>query len=174
MYLHRTIDAGGSLKERARRIFSKKNGSPDDAALADGCWSAYYMLADHVRAPKHSNRPARSQAVDHGSMQPSICLIYAPHRCSTLPDRIGRCNLDRAAAMQKEPLRKPEIEPPIALCRALILTMHSISDRSFETGREQTSPSEFTAGEHSWSHFVQSLSASGDALDSPGPGDGWQ
>jgi len=83
--------------------------------------AAYYMLADHVRAPKHSNGPAQVAGVSTVQRKLNICLIYAPHRCS--PDRSHwfAGNLDRAAAYAERTIEEAgEIEPSIALCRALI------------------------------------------------------
>jgi predicted ATPase/DNA-binding winged helix-turn-helix (wHTH) protein len=58
MYLHRTIDAAGSLvvAQRAESV-AKKTGSPEDATLADSMLgAAYYMLGDHLHAPKYLER----------------------------------------------------------------------------------------------------------------------
>src|SRR6202008_3919045 len=53
MYLHRTIDAAGSLEVALRaESVAKTTGNPEDAALADSMLgAAYYMFADHVRGP---------------------------------------------------------------------------------------------------------------------------
>jgi tetratricopeptide (TPR) repeat protein len=61
MYLHRTIDAAGSLEVALRaESVAKAAGSPDDAALADSMLgAAYYMLGDRVRAPEHLERALR-------------------------------------------------------------------------------------------------------------------
>jgi hypothetical protein len=62
MYLHRTIDAAGSLEVALRaETVAKKTGNPEDAALADSMLgAAYYILADLARAPKHLERALHS------------------------------------------------------------------------------------------------------------------
>jgi predicted ATPase/DNA-binding winged helix-turn-helix (wHTH) protein len=127
MYLHRTIDAVGSLEVALRaEAVAKKTGYPEDAALADAILgAAYYMLADHVRAPKYLERAL------HGS-QPTQRFNPTQHLFDLRTTSLFNLtrshwfagNLDRAAAYAKRTIEEAgRSNHPIALCRALILTM---------------------------------------------------
>jgi tetratricopeptide (TPR) repeat protein len=127
MYLHRTIDAASSL-EVARRAESvaKKTGSPEDAALADSMLgAAYYMLGDHVRAPMHLERallgPPASRRFNPTQYlfdlrTTSLFILTRSHWFAG--------NLDRAGRYAERTIEEAEkLDHPIALCRALILTI---------------------------------------------------
>jgi tetratricopeptide (TPR) repeat protein len=127
MYLHRTIDAAGSLEVALRaETVAKKTGDPEDAALADSMLgAAYYMLADHVRAPKHLERALHSSP-------PSRRFNATQHLFDLRTTSLFNLtrshwfagNLDRAAGYAERTIEEAErSDHPIALCRALILTM---------------------------------------------------
>ncbi|SDN12779.1 winged helix-turn-helix domain-containing protein [Afipia sp. GAS231] len=127
MYLHRTIDAAGSLEVALRaESVAKTTGNPEDAAVADALLgAAYYMLADHVRAPKHLERAL------HGS-PPSRrfnATQYLFDLRSTSLFNLTRShwfagNLDRAGAYAERTIEEAgRSNHPIALCRAFIQTM---------------------------------------------------
>jgi hypothetical protein len=127
MYLHRTIDAAGIL-EVARRAESvaKTTGRSEDASLADSMLgAAYNILGDHVRAPKHLERALRRPASPR-RLDPTRYLFDL--RTTSLFD-LSRShwfagNLDRARRYAERTIDEAErSEHPIALCRALILTM---------------------------------------------------
>ena len=122
MYLHRTIDAAGSLEVALRAGPSRrKTGSPDDAALADSMLgAAYYMLADHVRAPKHLNGPCTGRRLPDGSTQP--VPVRSPHALRLFDLTRSHWfagNLDRAAdyaertieEAEDQSIRSPCVEP---------------------------------------------------------------
>jgi predicted ATPase/DNA-binding winged helix-turn-helix (wHTH) protein len=127
MYLHRTIDAAGSLEVALRaEAVAKRTGNREDAALADAMLgAAYYMLADHVRAPKHLERAL------HGSQdsQRFNATQYLFDLRTTSLFNLTRShwfagNLDRATAYAKRTIEEAgRSNHPIALCRAFILTM---------------------------------------------------
>jgi len=127
MYLHRTIDTVGSLEIALRaESVAKTTGNPEDAALADAMLgAAYYMLADHVRAPRHLeralHRPPASQrfnATQYLFDQRSTSLF------SVTRSHWFAGNLDRAAVYAYRTIEEAErSNHPIALCRAFILTM---------------------------------------------------
>jgi predicted ATPase/DNA-binding winged helix-turn-helix (wHTH) protein len=127
MYLHRTIDAAGSLEVALRaQSVAKKTGNREDAALADSMLgSAYYMLADHVRAPKYLER-----ALDRSPASPRFnATQYLFDLRTTSLFNLTRShwfagNLDRAVDHAERTVEEAErSNHPIALCRALILTM---------------------------------------------------
>jgi predicted ATPase/DNA-binding winged helix-turn-helix (wHTH) protein len=127
MYLHRTIDAAGSLEVALRaESVAKKTKNPEDAALADAMLgAAYYMLADHVRAPRHLERAL------HGSQESQRfnAAQYLFDLRTTSLFNLTRShwfagNLDRAAVYAERTIEEAgRSNHPIALCRALILTM---------------------------------------------------
>ncbi|KGT73212.1 hypothetical protein MA20_45855 [Bradyrhizobium japonicum] len=127
MYLHRTIDAAGSL-EVARRAESvaNKTGSPEDAALADSMLgAAYYMLADHVRAPKYLERALhRSPASRRFNATQYLFDLRTTSLFNLTRSHWFAGNLDRAANYAERTIAEAErSDHPIALCRALMLTM---------------------------------------------------
>jgi predicted ATPase/DNA-binding winged helix-turn-helix (wHTH) protein len=127
MYLHRTIDAAGSL-DVARRAESvaNKTGSPEDAALADAMLgAAYYMLGDHLRAPTHLERALLSPPVSR-RFNPTQYLFDLRTTSLFILTRSHwfAGNLDRAGRYAERTIEEAEtLDHPIALCRALILTM---------------------------------------------------
>jgi predicted ATPase/DNA-binding winged helix-turn-helix (wHTH) protein len=127
MYLHRTIDAAGSL-EVARRAESvaKKTGNPEDAALADSMLgAAYYMLADHVRAPQYLERALhRSPASRRFNATQYLFDLRTTSLFNLTRSHWFAGNLDRAAGYAERTIEEAErSDHPIALCRAYILTM---------------------------------------------------
>ena len=90
------------------------------------CWEQRTICLQTTSARQNtSNGPCTGRRLPDGSTQLSTCLISAPHRYSTLPDRIGSLgNLDRAAGYAERTIEEAErSDHPIALCRAFILTM---------------------------------------------------
>jgi predicted ATPase/DNA-binding winged helix-turn-helix (wHTH) protein len=127
MYLHRTIDATGSLEVAVRaEALAKKTGSPDDAALADAMLgAAYYMLADHVRAPKHLERALdSSQASPRFNATQHLFDLRTTSLFNLTRSHWFAGNLDRAAVYAERTIEEAKrSNHPVALCRALILTM---------------------------------------------------
>src|SRR5882672_1526867 len=127
MYLHRTIDAAGSLEVALRaESVAKKTGSPEDAALADSMLgAAYYMLADHVRAPKHLERALRkSQASQRFNATQYLFDLRTTSLFNLTRSHWFAGNLDRAAVYAKRTIEEAgRSNHPIALCRAFILTL---------------------------------------------------
>ncbi len=127
MYLHRTIDATGSLEVALRaELVAKKTGNPDDAALADAMLgAAYYMLADHVRAPKHLERALhRSQASPRFNATQYLFDLRTTSLFNLTRSHWFAGNLDRAAVYAERTIEEAgRSNHPIALCRAFILTM---------------------------------------------------
>ena len=127
MYLHRTIDAGGSLEVALRaETVANKTGNPEDAALADAMLgAAYYMLADHVRAPKHLERALhRSQASQRFNATQYLFDLRTTSLFNLTRSHWFAGNLDRAAVYAKRTIEEAgRSNHPIALCRAFILTI---------------------------------------------------
>jgi predicted ATPase/DNA-binding winged helix-turn-helix (wHTH) protein len=127
MYLHRTIDAAGSLEVALRaESVAKKTGNPEDAALADSMLgAAYYMLADHVRAPKYLERSLqRSPASRRFNATQYLFDLRTTSLFNLTRSHWFAGNLDRAARDAERTIEEAErSDHPIALCRALILTM---------------------------------------------------
>jgi predicted ATPase/DNA-binding winged helix-turn-helix (wHTH) protein len=127
MYLHRTINAAGSLEVALRaESVAKKTGNPDDAALADAMLgAAYYMLADHVRAPKHLERALhRSQDSQQFNATQYLFDLRTTSLFNLTRSHWFAGNLDRAAVYAERTIEEAgRSNHPIALCRALILTM---------------------------------------------------
>jgi predicted ATPase/DNA-binding winged helix-turn-helix (wHTH) protein len=127
MYLHRTIDAAGSLEVALRAdAVANKTGNPDDAALADAMLgAAYYMLADHVRAPKHLERALhRSQASPQFNATQYLFDLRTTSLFNLTRSHWFAGNLDRAAVYAERTIEEAgRSNHPIALCRAFILTM---------------------------------------------------
>jgi predicted ATPase/DNA-binding winged helix-turn-helix (wHTH) protein len=127
MYLHRMIDASGSLDVALRaEIVAKKTGSPEDAALADSMkGAAYYMLGDHLRAQEHLEQALHSSPTSRrfnatqylfDLRTTSLFILTRSHWFAG--------NLDRAVRDAERTIEEAErSDHPIALCRALILTM---------------------------------------------------
>jgi predicted ATPase/DNA-binding winged helix-turn-helix (wHTH) protein len=127
MYLHRTIDAVGSLEVALRaESVASKTGNPEDAALADSMLgAAYYMLADHVRAPKYLERALRGAPVSRRFNATQYLFDLRTTSLFNLTrSHWFAGNLDRAAGCAERAIEEAErSDHPIALCRALILTM---------------------------------------------------
>src|SRR6267154_2740364 len=127
MYLHRTIDAAGSLEVALRaESVAKKTGIPEDAALADSMLgAAYYMLADHARAPKYLERALhRSPASRRFNATQYLFDLRTTSLFNLTRSHWFAGNLDRAAGYAERTIEEAErSNHPIALCRALILTM---------------------------------------------------
>ncbi|MDB5607048.1 MAG: hypothetical protein JWP25_3948 [Bradyrhizobium sp.] len=127
MYLHRTIDAAGSLKVALRAAtIAKKTENPEDAALADSMLgAAYYMLADHVRAPKYLERALhRSPASRLFNATQYLFDLRTTSLFNLTRSHWFAGNLDRAAGYAERTIEEAErSDHPIALCRAFILTM---------------------------------------------------
>jgi len=158
MYLHRTIDAVASL-EVARRAeaVAKKTGSPEDAALADSMLgAAYYMLGDHVRAPMHLERALLNPPVSR-RFNPTQYLFDLRTTSLFILTRSHwfAGNLDRAGRYAEWTIEEAEkLDHPIALCRALILTIpfHFWIDDLRKVERS-LSALEFTAVKYSLAPF---------------------
>jgi tetratricopeptide (TPR) repeat protein len=127
MYLHRTIDAAGTLEVALRaESVANKTGNPEDAALADSMLgAAYYMLADHVRAPKYLERALRGAPVSRRFNATQYLFDLRTTSLFNLTrSHWFAGNLDRAAGCAEKTIEEAErADHPIALCRALILTM---------------------------------------------------
>lgn len=127
MYLHRTIDAAGSLEVALRaESVANKTGHPEDAALADSMLgAAYYMLADHVRAPKYLERALRgAPASRRFNATQYLFDLRTTSLFNLTRSHWFAGNLDRAAGYAERTIEEAErADHPIALCRALILTM---------------------------------------------------
>ena len=127
MYLHRTIDAAGSLEVALRaESVAKKTGNPEDAALADSMLgAAYYMLADHVRAPKYLERALHgSSASRRFNATQYLFDLRTTSLFNLTRSHWFAGNLDRAASYAERTIEEAESsDHPIALCRAYILTM---------------------------------------------------
>jgi predicted ATPase/DNA-binding winged helix-turn-helix (wHTH) protein len=127
MYLHRTIDAAGSLEVALRaESVAKKTGNPEDAALVDAMLgAAYYMLADHVRAPKHLERALHSsQASQRFNATQYLFDLHTTSLFNLTRSHWFAGNLDRAAVYAERTIEEAgSSNHPIALCRAFILTM---------------------------------------------------
>jgi predicted ATPase len=127
MYLHRTIDAAGTLEVALRaESVANKTGNPEDAALADSMLgAAYYMLADHVRAPKYLERALRGTSASRRFNATQYLFDLRTTSLFNLTrSHWFAGNLDRAAGCAEKTVEEAErADHPIALCRALILTM---------------------------------------------------
>jgi predicted ATPase/DNA-binding winged helix-turn-helix (wHTH) protein len=127
MYFHRTLDAAGSLELALRgEAVARKSWSPEDAALADSMLgAAYYMLGDQPRAQRHLER------VLHGAPRlrrfNAAQYLFDPRTTSLF--NLTRShwlagNLDRAICYADRTVDEAErSDHPIALCRAIIMTM---------------------------------------------------
>jgi tetratricopeptide (TPR) repeat protein len=127
MHLHRTIDAAGSLEVALRaESVANKTGNPEEAALADSMLgAAYYMLADHVRAPKYLERALRGvPAARRFSVTQYLFDLRTTSLFNLTRSHWFAGNLDRAAGYAERTVAEAESsDHPIALCRSLILTM---------------------------------------------------
>jgi predicted ATPase/DNA-binding winged helix-turn-helix (wHTH) protein len=127
MYLHRTIDAAGSLEVALRaESVAKKTENPEDAGLADSMLgAAYYMLADHVRAPEYLERALhRSPASRRFNATQYLFDLRTTSLFNLTRSHWFAGNLDRAAGYAERTIEEAErSDHPIALCRAYILTM---------------------------------------------------
>jgi tetratricopeptide (TPR) repeat protein len=123
MYLHRVIDASGSLDVALRaETVAKKTARPEDAALADSMkGAAYYMLGDHIRAQKHLEQALHSSPTSRrfnttqylfDLRTTSLFILTRSHWFAG--------NLDGAARAAERTIEEAErSDHPIALCRAL-------------------------------------------------------
>jgi predicted ATPase/DNA-binding winged helix-turn-helix (wHTH) protein len=158
MYLHRTIDPAGSLEVALRAdAVANKTGNPDDAALADAMLgAAYYMLADHVRAPKHLERALhRSQASPQFNATQYLFDLRTTSLFNLTRSHWFAGNLDRAAVYAERTIEEAErSNHPIALCRAFILTMpFHFWIGHLKQVESNLSELEFTAAKHSLEPF---------------------
>jgi predicted ATPase/DNA-binding winged helix-turn-helix (wHTH) protein len=127
MYFHRTFDAAGSMKLALRgEVVARNTGSPEDGILADSMLgAAHYMLGDQLRAQQHLERALHSaprfrrfNAAQYLFDSQTTCLFNLT-RSHWLTG-----NLDKAALYAERTIDEAErSDHPIALCRALILTM---------------------------------------------------
>jgi predicted ATPase/DNA-binding winged helix-turn-helix (wHTH) protein len=127
MYFHRIIDPAGSLELGLRsEAVAKKTGNPEDAILAHSMLgAAYYILGDQLRAQEHLERAL------HGSprFRRFNATQYLFDARTTSLFNLTRShwfagNLDRAARCAEMTVEEAErSDHPIALCRALMLTM---------------------------------------------------
>jgi predicted ATPase/DNA-binding winged helix-turn-helix (wHTH) protein len=127
MYFHRTFDAAGSMKlALCGEAVARKTGSPEDAILADSMLgAAHYMLGDQLQAQQHLERALhraprfrRFNATQYlfDSRTTSLFNLTRSHWLTG--------NLDRAVHYAERTIDEAERSyHPIALCRALILTM---------------------------------------------------
>jgi predicted ATPase/DNA-binding winged helix-turn-helix (wHTH) protein len=127
MYFHRIIDAAGTLELALRgEAVARKTGMAEDAALAQSMLgAAHYILGDHIRAQKHLERalhsaPLRRQfnasryLFDLRTLS-LICLARSHWFTG---------NLDQAGHYAEMAIEEPgRSDHPIAICRALTLTM---------------------------------------------------
>ena len=127
MYFHRVIDAPGSLELALRsEAIAKKTGNPEDAILADSMLgAAYYMLGDQRRAQQHLKRalhnspPFRRFNATQYLFDPRTTSLFNLTRSHWFAG-----NLDRAARCAELTVEEAERSGhPIALCRALMLTI---------------------------------------------------
>jgi predicted ATPase/DNA-binding winged helix-turn-helix (wHTH) protein len=127
MYLHRTIDAAGSLEIALRaESVAKTTGNPEDAALADAMLgAAYYMLADHVRAPEYLERALhRSPASRRFNATQYLFDLRSTSLFNLTRSHWFAGNLDRAGAYAERTIEEVgRSNHPIALSRAFIQTM---------------------------------------------------
>ena len=127
MYFHRIIDAAGSLELALRsEAVARKTENPEDAILADSMLgAAYYMLGDQVRAQQHLERALRDSP-RHRRFN-ATQYLFDPRTTSLF--NLTRShwfagNLDRAACCAEMTVEEAErSNHPVALCRALMLTM---------------------------------------------------
>jgi tetratricopeptide (TPR) repeat protein len=127
MYFHRIIDAAGTLELALRgEAVARKTGMAEDAALAQSMLgAAHYILGDHIRAQEHLERalhsaPRRRQfnasryLFDLRTLS-LICLARSHWFTG---------NLDQAGHYAEMAIEEPgRSDHPIAICRALTLTM---------------------------------------------------
>ncbi|QPF93565.1 ATP-binding protein [Bradyrhizobium commune] len=127
MYLHRTIDAAASLEVALRaESVANKTGNPEDAALADSMLgAAYYMLADHLRAPKYLERALHgAPASRRFNATQYLFDLRTTSLFNLTRSHWFAGNLDKAVGYSGRTIAEAEkSDHPIALCRALILTM---------------------------------------------------
>jgi tetratricopeptide (TPR) repeat protein len=127
MYLHRTIDAAGSLEVALRaESVARTTGNPEDAALADAMLgAAYYMLADHVRAPKHLERALHRPPASHRfNATQHLFDLRSTSLFNLTRSHWFAGNLDRAGVYAERTIEEARSSShPIALCRAFIQTM---------------------------------------------------
>lgn len=127
MYLHRIIDPAGSLDVALRaESVANKTGNPEDMALADSMLgAAYYMLADHVRAPKYLERALhRPPASRRFNATQYLFDLRTTSLFNLTRSHWFAGNLDRAVGYAERTVEEARrSDHPIALCRAHILTV---------------------------------------------------
>jgi predicted ATPase len=127
MYFHRTFDAAGSMKlARRGEAVARRTKSAEDAMLADSMLgAAFYMLGDQFRAQQHLAR-ALHNAPRFRQFNAAQYLFDA--RTTSLFNLTRSLwftgNLDKAVLYAERTIDEAErSDHPIALCRALIMTM---------------------------------------------------
>jgi predicted ATPase len=127
MYYYRTLDMTGALELALRsEAIAKKTGNSDDAVIADTLLGATrYLLGDHFRAQKHLERALNSSPrlqrsnARQGQFELRILALSGLTRSYWFTG-----SLDRAVRYVEMTIEEAErSENPLALCRALILTM---------------------------------------------------
>jgi predicted ATPase/DNA-binding winged helix-turn-helix (wHTH) protein len=127
MYFHRIIDAAGALDLALRgEAVARKTRIPEDVALAHAMLgAAHYILGDHLQAQEHLGRAL--QGGPHHRQFDAIQYLFDARTLSLIcltRSHWFTGNLDRAARFAEMTIEEPErSDHPIALCRALTLTM---------------------------------------------------
>ncbi len=127
MYLHRTVEAASGLEVALRaESIAQRTGSPEDRALADSMLgTAYHMLGDQVRGPRHLERALRRSTSSRRSDPTRYVFDLRTTLLFDLTQSLWFAgNLDRAGHYAESAIDEAEkSHHPIAMCRALILTM---------------------------------------------------
>jgi predicted ATPase/DNA-binding winged helix-turn-helix (wHTH) protein len=129
MYLYRMNDTRGiGILEIALRAgaIAEKTKSSEHAALADAMkGTTHYLLGDHLRAQEHLERSLHSSAIARGfSGTQYLFDLRTTSRFILTQSRWYAGNLDRASRDADRSIKEAErSEHPIALCRAMSLTM---------------------------------------------------
>ncbi|MEH2564996.1 ATP-binding protein [Bradyrhizobium sp. AZCC 2289] len=127
IYSLRMVDVAGTLEFALRsEVVAKKTGNPDDAAIADSLLgAAYYLLGDHVRSQKYSERVLRSRSgfrpfnASQYSFDPRSLALVCTSRSQWFTGKVDQAL--RYAEMAIEEAEKSG--RMIALCGTLIQTM---------------------------------------------------
>jgi predicted ATPase/DNA-binding winged helix-turn-helix (wHTH) protein len=127
MYFHRIIDAAGALALALRgETVARKTGSVEDAALADSMLgAAHYILGQHRRAQEDLGRALQTAPRQRrfNAIQYMFDLRTLSLMCLTRSHWFTG-DLDQAGRYAEMTIEEPErSDHPIALCRALSLTM---------------------------------------------------
>lgn len=127
MYLHRIIDPSGSLELAQRSdAVARTTANPEDRVLADSMLgAAYYMVGDQLRAQQHLERALHASP---GLRRFNGAQYLFDARTTSLFNLTRSHwftgNLDRAMRCAEMTIEEAErSDHPIALCRALMLTM---------------------------------------------------